>query len=154
MRINLRATIAPAGGEKLFRIFSRFEYALKESGFVEKGDGAEPKVCWDKFANECLGGEFFRKVSEDGLAPILLANPPKKQIVTGKSLDWRSVDSPKGVAELFAAVRRTRNNLFHGGKHGAPDADRNEALIAESICLLLEALKTCETVKATFEDQW
>lgn len=150
----MRAVPVPIGGQVLFRVFSRFEYALKEAGFFERGRNDEPKVSWDKSAKECLGVPFLNRVTRETLAPVLLERPPSRQVVGGGSLIWRATYPPETIEELFRAVRRTRNNLFHGGKHGDPDADRNQALIAELICLLGEALETCVAVRAAFENRW
>jgi hypothetical protein len=58
------------------------------------------------------------------------------------------------VQELFVAVRRVRNNLFHGRKSGDPDEDRNANLISEAIAVLIEALKRCEDLRAHFEGRF
>jgi hypothetical protein len=114
---------------------------LKESGFIEKGARGEAKADWNKFAADCLDGTFLDKVRDERLAPVLLTKPPSRQIVNAAGLSWSSVEPPSTVTELFLAIRRTRNNLFHGGKHGEPDAKRSEALIADAIHVLIEALK-------------
>ena len=63
------------------------------------------------------------------------------------------------VHELFAAVRRVRNNLVHGGKSGDPEYDpddpcRNEKLIREAQWIIEEALHQMEDVKIHFEGQY
>jgi hypothetical protein len=90
----MRAVPVPVGGEVLFRVFSRFEYALKEAGFFERGRNDEPKISWDKFATECLGVPFFNRVMTEKLAPVLSEKPPSRQIVEGTSLIWRATDPP------------------------------------------------------------
>ncbi len=152
--IDMSGVSVPVGSEELFRVISRFEYALKEIGFVEGGRRDEAKVSWDRFTEECLGEAFLDRIVRENLAPVLLRNPPSRQIAKGGRLDWAACDPPKTTKELFRAVRRTRNNLFHGGKHGDHDADRNQALIAESICLLRQALEACADVQAAFENRW
>ena len=130
----------PKRGAALLRIFSRFEYALKEINHAAPGKhNGEATVLWDKFANECLGRDFFQYIRKQGIAPTLLSKPPSMQVVDG-ALGWKKVPPPGNVQDLFGAVRRVRNNLFHGGKSGDPDADRNAKLV-------LAALETLRPVE-------
>lgn len=152
--IDMSRVCVPPRSDELFQLFSRFEYALKETGFVESGHANEARASWDRFTIECLGEAFLDRVVREKLAPVLLRNPPSKQIAKGGRLDWAPCEPPKTTVELFRAVRRIRNNLFHGGKHGDQDSDRNQALIAESICLLGEALEASADVQAAFECRW
>lgn len=155
----------PPGTEAFFKVFSRFEFALKESGHVRAvGDGNDAQASWDDFAaklDDTLGkGVFFDYVRTSGQAPTLLERPPKKQVCHGQSL---SFVAPKKHAtnsiELFNFVKRVRNNLFHGGKSGDPDADtddpkRNEKLIAEARWVLEEAIRHHEFVRNAFEGRY
>lgn len=104
----------PASAISLFAVFSRFECALKRSGY-HHGNG-DAHANWDKFANS-LGKDFFEEVSSSGNANLLIGTPPKKQVVDGDDLDWQAVGKVTNVQELFVSVRRVRNNLFHGGKY-------------------------------------
>jgi hypothetical protein len=96
--------------------FSRFEYALKRSGYHgQEGKAAEAE--WDRFENALTA------LPDDQLAPVLacgkviLANPPKKQVVRGGALSWEdSTPTASEIKTLVTYVRRIRNNLFHGGK--------------------------------------
>ena len=128
-------------------IFARFEYALKRSGYIlDKGQRVEAD--WDRFANE-LGVTFWDEVRNSGDAGILIARPPRKQAVAEDGgLDWREAQPVGNVQELLGAVRRVRNNLFHGDKYLGPDWDssRNERLVIESRAVLELALKKCPMV--------
>jgi len=44
-----------------------------------------------------------------------------------------------------------RNNLFHGGKSGDKDHDRNDELIKDAIQVIIEAVESNEDLKACFE---
>lgn len=108
-----------------FYWYSRFEFALKENGFLKRsnvGDTAEP--CWSTFQKKY---EENYEPSEDAIKLIILH--PKRQIVgEGRKLLWRPVglDHCKSRRSLGAAItmlNTIRNNLFHGGKHGDVDVD-------------------------------
>lgn len=103
MEPDMRAVPVPVGREVLFRVFSRFENALKEAGFFERGRNDEPKISWDKFAIECLGVPFFMT---EKLPPVLSEKPPSSQIVEGASLIWRTTDPPETIEELFVQFGR------------------------------------------------
>lgn len=143
------ANRVPERACEFFRIFSRFEFALKANGFVRSRNDA-PEANWDDFANR-LGSEFYTKIRNDNVAPTLLTSPPKAQDYTAGYLVWRDRSQPQNVQDLFGAVRRVRNNLFHGGKSGNPDSQRDERLIAEVIAVLESALGTHAEVRQSFE---
>ena len=145
----------PERGDELLKVFSRFEYALKEIGYAESGYcNDKASVNWNRFVNECLGRDFFEHISTENLAPTLLWKPPSLQTVEDNNLKWRETHPPTNIQELFGAVRRVRNNLSHGGKSGDPDANRNAMLVSEAIAVLLEALRACDDLRYPFENRW
>lgn len=149
-RIDMSAAnMVPPRGEEFFRIISRFEFALKDIGFARTGRD-EVKIHWDDFANS-LGRAFYDRIKVDGVAPTLLSEPPRLQIIRANRLEWQDARPPSNVQELFGAVRRVRNNLFHGGKSGETDNQRNEKLIAEAIAVLQEALQASNNIRRSFE---
>ena len=120
-----------------FYWFSRFEFCLKENGYLrhdEPGSNAEPG--WDKFVEKHAAA-----YTPSPAAKELLAAPPERQIVIANGeLDWRAVgtaDCKSDLAKIVRLVKTVRNNLFHGGKHGAAGWDSPER--AKS---LLSACKT------------
>ena len=131
----------PDNSFDLFRIFLRFEYALKNSPDFRRSD-ADSRVSpdWDAYAN-WLGHEFFKIVQQSLPESVLITQPPKSQILCDGKLDFVPVQSPKNVQDLFGAIKRVRNNLFHGGKSGSPDRDRDDKLIEDAICVLMLAYK-------------
>lgn len=122
-----------------FYWFSRFEFCLKDNGFLkhdEPGANAEPG--WNKFV-EKLAVSY--QLSPD--AKDLLAEPPERQIVLANGeLGWRSVgiaDCRSDLAKVARLVKVVRNNLFHGGKHGAAGWDnptRAQSLLSSSKAVL------------------
>jgi hypothetical protein len=86
----------------------------------------------------------------------LLKNPPKKQIVVNNELAWQSMGEPRNSQELFVAVRRARNNLFHGGKYSTgleADISRDQALLEEASWILHRALEASKDVERQFHAQ-
>lgn len=101
-----------------FYWFSRFEFALKENGYLkshEPGQRAEPG--WGDFVRT-----WHSQYVPSNDALTLLEIRPKVQIVgPGGSIDWALPYVPKGsstLAEVVVMLKTVRNNLFHGGKHG------------------------------------
>ena len=153
MTVSLdEANSLPSRSDELFRIFARFEFALKMAGFHnQQCNGIE--VTWDSFSNDVpLGKAFFQHIYKQGVCPTLMQYPPKSETI--ESGQWGFSDetnAPKSSQELFGAVRRVRNNLFHGGKYFDDDSGRNERLVAEAILILLEALEWHDGVRFYFE---
>lgn len=122
-----------------FYWFSRFEFCLKENGYLkheEPGKNAEPG--WDKFVAKYAGA--FQPSAE---AQALIDAPPERQIVlANRYLDWRSVgtaDCTSDLDKVARLVKTVRNNLFHGGKHGAAgwdNPDRTRSLLSASKSVL------------------
>lgn len=152
-----KSELLPDGAERFFKIFSRFEFALKESGFLPEKDG-RALANWNAFAG-ALTMDFFDDVVRSGRADTLLHNPPKRQISRNRSLSFEPTEAPKNTQQLLEAICMVRNNLFHGGKSGDPDADysdphRNEKLIAESQWVLELALERHNDVRFAFEGRY
>ncbi|NJL20160.1 MAG: hypothetical protein HC895_03945 [Leptolyngbyaceae cyanobacterium SM1_3_5] len=100
---------------KVFLVFSRFEFALKRSGYAKQQD-------YLKVDRAC----FVRKHSNSLLpSPLpqdllyLRNNPPKKQKLENNCLEWQDHEpAPNDLTLkwLLDAAYTVRNNLFHGGK--------------------------------------
>lgn len=142
----------PEGAVHFFKFMMRFEYALKASGFLEhSGEGCPAVPAWDRYAAK-LGRPFFEEVSANALAPTMLAYPPSKQTVSdGGELTFEAIPPPRDAIQLLIAVRRARNNLFHGGKSGDADHERNDLLVAEALAVLTAALMRDSSLREAFE---
>jgi hypothetical protein len=109
---------------EFFFWFSRFEAALKESGFLKnEAEGATAEPSWQHFV-EVFASEYA--LTESGKKLIELA--PERQVVgNGKKLSWRPVGISDCRTELCKVVRMlktVRNNVFHGGKSGGAGWDQ------------------------------
>jgi len=153
-----------------FLTFSRFEYALKDSGlfkrpnnneiknFKEKGVLPEAKPDWNKFATSLLN--VFRTDRTKALkqaCEYILDFPPMKQVIINDVIGWETPlrpDSESEVAFLLRMVRCIRNNLFHGGKYNIDvhvDTERTEMLLRSSLVILEECLSLATQVRQAFD---
>lgn len=153
---------------EFFLSFSRFEYALKASGFFQRAttirhSGFVPpdaKPDWDRFAVSLRG--YFDKARHRELSnacDYILENPPWKQVVVNGSLLWESPVRPNGQSDvefLLRMVRCVRNNLFHGGKFSdielQENTDRTENLLRSALIILNECLHLYPQVKREFDE--
>ena len=154
--IDFSKTTLSGTAAQFIATFLRFEFALKESGFgPKKGDA---RVEWCRVGGE-LGQDFFDLISASEKAATLVKHPPKKQVTRNHQLEWMDQNPPQNVTELLLAVRRVRNNLFHGGKSGDPEYDagnpsRSTTLISEAQWVVEQAILRMEIVKVHFEGKY
>jgi hypothetical protein len=137
---------------EFFATFARFEYALKESGHsrVAWHGGVEPN--WDSFAKSL--DQDVDKILTAG--QYLLSHPPKRHILSNSVLDWADTAAGTSLTDLFASVRRVRNNLFHGGKFAdgsVNNPDRNRRLLNDALEVIHALLAHPQALgtKAAFE---
>lgn len=153
--------IAKAADRRLawefFVLFSRFEYALKRSGFL-RPNVSEAQADWGRFARENQAAFLERSsVSLASAAAYYEAEPPRKQLQRDGRLHWsdplRPGDGEKPLEFLCRAIVTVRNNLFHGGKFPqfpVQDMSRDEALLQHAKELLFELLELNDEVRTQF----
>lgn len=142
-------------GLRLFKVMMRLEFALKELGYCKQGKGQAVEVAWDKYANEKLGKQFFENIGASKNGKVLIDEPPKKQAIDQNGdLIWEKAGAVISVQELIGSFRRVRNNLFHGGKSGDPDRDRNDQLISGAIFVADQILKENDVLQTIFEGNY
>ena len=100
-----------------FAVFSRFEYAMK-FGLLRR-DGGRVEASWSKFEN-----------------------PPGQLAPIDGQVQFVPVDPPRDGVELFKALNRARDNLFHGDKRH--DNGRDRALMVAGLFILNRAYETAE----------
>lgn len=136
---------------RLFKIMMRLEFALKDVGFTVPGRRAVAEADWVRFANEQLGADFWQRIKLADEVQVLIHAPPKKQIVDERGhLIWQGRGEVVSIQELIAALKGVRNNLFHGGKSGDPDGNRNEDLIRAALYLVEQILKEDDVLHTSF----
>lgn len=124
-----RRSIPSSLSEKAFEFFfwfSRFEAALKESGYLttdKEGEAAHPD--W-----QCFVKKFETVYAPSRHGKNLVALAPERQIVgAGRKLVWKPVETIDCRSDLGKTVRllkTLRNNVFHGGKSGGAGWDEPE----------------------------
>ncbi|HVF61939.1 MAG TPA: hypothetical protein VNJ70_19190 [Thermoanaerobaculia bacterium] len=112
---------------------------MKAGGFA-LGDDTRVDADWDLFGR--VINPQFNSIQDPALSEAvtyLLGRPPKKQVLIDDRLDWRDAPPDPNLSRahrVLLAVRRVRNNLFHGGKFLAPDEpgdDRDRLLVQHSL---------------------
>ncbi|MCA1869721.1 hypothetical protein HW571_29420 [Agrobacterium genomosp. 3] len=153
MAVDLKAAnLLPPRSDEFFRIFARFEFALKMAGYCQlQKDKVE--IDWDGFANSSeMGKPFFKIATTSGLCPTMLSDPPKAETINNGQWGFASsAAKPVSAQDLMGLVRRVRNNMFHGGKYFSGDAKRDAALVFEAIAVLLAAVEIDPDINFFFE---
>lgn len=143
---------------QFFVDFSRFEYALKRTGFLKYRD-RRAEANWDTFANSVraqLGD--VRDPDFIEARRLLLSRPPQTQVAVGGKLGWQETGRGDGESEeryLLRLVRVVRNNLFHGGKYPYPfgpvaEPARDRELLQAGVVILQTCLTLSPEVAAFF----
>lgn len=125
----------------LFSVFSRAEFALKRGGFCKGALGDRAEANWDIFAN-ALGHAFFDAMQAAPEVHVLFVEPPRVLKFDAQGgVYFEDQATATNAVELFLAVRRVRNNLFHGEK--ANFTDRDQMLVRAGLYVLEAALARC-----------
>ncbi len=137
-------------------VFSRFEFALKRSGFVA-GNERRASANWDQFGS--TNHQQFGICEDPALreaTDLLCREPPKKQVFKDNRLQWEEIaHDPQEPQFLYVlrSVRTIRNNLFHGGKFpDGPVADpaRDRQLLQCALAVLRASVHFDSQVSSHF----
>jgi hypothetical protein len=136
---------------RFFGVFSRFEFAMKDIGFVMT-DREEALPAWRTFAVEASRLVRFEPNSPPAEAVrVLIQQPPQVQ---NRDLIWgdKPLAGESDLARALESARRVRNNLFHGGKH-APYSPpgRDQQLLLASLTLLEGCLACMDRLRYSYE---
>ena len=141
---------------EFFGVFSRLEFALKESNFLRAGRNSRAAPNWDSFAE--AHGQSLSDCNDPVLAnaiQYLLLEPPQVQVVENDVIRWKVV-ALRGAtdgARAIDAVLRVRNNLFHGGKHSPHSpAGRDEKLIKYALTVLYACIDLSDDLRFAYEN--
>jgi hypothetical protein len=143
-----------------FAVFSRFEFALKDTGFVKAGRHGEATPAWTEYADELRGQ--FAAIQEPrfvNACAFLRDTPPRRQVVANGRLRWEDTRPSQGESDeryVLRLVRTVRNNLFHGGKFPFgigpdPDAVRNRQLLKAGMAVLERCLVLSPKLQRSYE---
>lgn len=140
---------------RLFVGYSRFEFALKETGYLARDKDGVARANWARFAKEDCLGDVMQEALQNPDARELAAEPPETQ-VTDDCKSWRwEPRMEKPVTTLFmflVAAKGVRDNLFHGGKHG--EDPRDDKLCRAAWHVLELCLKRHHEVRNAFEGKY
>ena len=141
---------APENWNQFFYMYSRMEYALKASQYLQ--GGKEAKASWEKLASKANAVAVYDAIRLNELTEMLFREPPRKQIIIDRSLGWQTRgDEITDLKTLFRAVGTIRNNLFHGGKNvNNPDRARDNELIRAGIAVMEDLLELDPKLKENF----
>lgn len=142
---------------EFFITFSRFECALKVTGFA-KGGEESVQANWETFA-AVIRQDFDNSTKSKSVLDALnyiTEHPPRVQNYLNGALGWRDrVFEPNQppINKLCLSIKDIRNNLFHGGKFNGnyqEDVSRNYILIKSSLEILNHWLQLNQTVKQNY----
>jgi hypothetical protein len=139
-----------------FFAFSRFEFALKQAGFLTKEQiGADAQPNWTEFAKKIQRSyDAHNDVELAEAVNYLLTKRPRKQVVAeGHSVDWK--DTPEERLDMdwiLTLVKRVRNNLFHGGKYAGSVGElaHDTRLLTHSLTILNACLGWDDKVRTSY----
>lgn len=149
--------IDPALVCEFFATFARFEYAMKATRYCKADRYHNAVPDWISLRGD-LGGPLTasQDIQTQWAIAYLAAEPPLVQQWVNDELQWRAI-ALSGVdvgGSAIEAIRRVRNNLFHGGKHTPHSpADRDSKLINASLLVLKACLTLSPELKREFEHQ-
>jgi hypothetical protein len=157
-----KLTDQPALASRYFAMFSRFEYALKETPPFLMDSKGSAQANWDAFANSLKGK--FSTVSDPGFSTavaFLKNHPPRKQVVavSGNFVEWKEAVQDRGESDeqfVIRLIRTIRNNLFHGGKSfmdGETIVGRNAELMNAGVVVMKNCLELSPDVLAAFKPE-
>ena len=140
-------------------LFSRFEYALKRTKNYANGDEKRVDANWTKFARDHDSIFDAEKTAAlKSAVHYLISKPTRKQILKDGKLDFKVVQEQNNplLEQVLGIVRRTRNNLFHGGKFPHPtgpveEPGRDKKLLCSCITILKECLALNKEICDNFD---
>ncbi len=107
-----------------FYWFSRFEFALKENGYIREGQYGVALPDWNRYRDD-----FSEQYESCPAAALLLDAPPLCQMYENHGYRWEVINLNREQSQLgkvILVLKAIRNNLFHGGKHSQDDWDEPE----------------------------
>lgn len=144
-----------------FATFSRFEFALKHTGYASGDRRRNAIPDWDTFAvahNNIFDAKLKAKNNDlTEAVKYLYENPPRKLKFDKGQLKWedRQQVNNQNLKELLLIVRAIRNNLFHGSKKVVifNEPTRDSKLINSSLIILNECLDLNENLRIKFIEE-
>ena len=130
--------------------FSLFEYALKSCG-CWTFDNGRVGTSWPKFIHAYP--EVYTLIDDlrgNDVTSYIIQKPPMKRTIVDGALDWKTPSEVRTMDDLWDAVKRVRNNLFHGDKTYW-DVSRDPDLLRAALAVIDALLSAAPAVKDQFE---
>jgi hypothetical protein len=135
--------------QDFFFVFSRFEYAMKRSGYAREGKSPVEPAWWT--LGERMRDLEVPKGSElDEAVTYLCKYPP---LYLRAVDDWQpsQLRGETPFERAIDAAKTVRNNLFHGEKKAGPAAyPRDDALMNAALMVLSACLENNEALLAAY----
>lgn len=134
---------------EFFAVFSRFEFALKDSGHVYTNRHGRAVPDWDSFSAVVT---LEVPADSDLAVAIDFLNREPPQVQTSAH-DWEHIPlrGNTSIARAIDAAQRVRNNLFHGGKHTPHSPPgRDQELVQAALVVLLACVSQNKKVGAAY----
>jgi hypothetical protein len=139
---------------RFFATFARFEFAMKQCGYLRLTDhGTVAQACRERLGAD-LPADFFDGVRDARIATMLLERPPKELYVQyGAQPQFGSQAPPLTTTrQILNAVWRVRNNLFHGNKMYPADRERDAALMSGALAVIDAIMQRKQDLSSAFHD--
>lgn len=135
-----------------FAVFARFEFTIKEHGYVNMYHGYASPAWW-RFADNVAKYLQVSAGSELATAIDFLNNNAPQVQIDAHEWEHKSLHGSTNIARAVDAACRVRNNLFHGGKHTPHSPDgRDEKLLRQSLVVLFACLEQCDLLRTTYNE--
>jgi len=123
-----------------FAVFSRFEFALKESGFVRSHRGLiEP--AWKRYGSVIATLLTIEPGSPLDEAIDYLCNEPPLFQVGATQWEQCPLQNSNKLEQAIDAIKQVQNNLFHSAKHTPHSLHgRDNKLVKSSLFVLMPVL--------------
>ena len=136
-------------------LFARFEFALKRvQRYCVGAEGDRAAADWNRFgadATAALEAYLDRAGQLQGAVELLVSDPPHVEFVHGGVAVFAPDPALGGGSvgqKLLMAVRRVRNNLFHGGKYQVERyAGHDRAVVQQGLIVLQAAREIARDVE-------
>ena len=139
---------------EFFAVFSRFEHALKASGYVVPDRHGNALVDWNRFIK--AAEPWFNPPAQGVASAVdyLVKAPPYGLVFKHQNLTWELRKYPQNTPVsmlVLEAVKTVRNNIFHGGKHmpHSPPG-RDEQLIQACVDVLYYCLDSSAQIGSEY----
>lgn len=136
---------------EFFAVFSRCEYAMKETVY-RRNERGQVAAAWWQLGDAAVGWLVVPAGSNLAAAIELLTSPPPKVQTFDEGWQVRQLRDAPPIAQAVEAATRVRNNLFHGGKNGRVEREpgRDERLVRAALTLLIAVIESCPEELSAF----